>query len=107
MLTISDFQKVELVVGKVKEAHAHPNADKLIVLKVDLGEEEDRTLVAGLRSHYELEELVGKSIVVVANLEPVKLRGIESRGMLLAAQDGEQVVVLTLAKEVAPGSKIR
>jgi methionyl-tRNA synthetase len=106
MITISDFQKVELVAGKVLQVEPHPNADKLIVLKVDVGEDEPRTLVAGLRHHYSEEELTDKTIVVVANLEPVKLRGVESHGMLLAAQDGEQVVILTLDKPVSPGARV-
>ena len=106
MISIADFQKIELVAGKVKQAEPHPNADKLVVLKVDLGEAEDRTIVVGVRGHYQPDELVGKTVVVVANLQPVKLRGVESRGMLLAAQSGPDVVLVSLDKEVKPGSKV-
>ncbi len=105
-ITIADFAKVELKVGRVKEASDHPNADRLLVLKVDVGEEEDRQLVAGIRAHYPAESLVGKNIIVVANLQPAKLRGIESQGMILAARSGEDVVVLTTEKEASPGSAV-
>src|SRR6266540_5799222 len=88
MITIEEFGKVELRVATIKAAEPHPNADRLLVLKIDLGTEE-RQLVAGIRAHYTPEELVGKQIVVVANLQPVTLRGVESQGMLLAASDGE------------------
>jgi methionyl-tRNA synthetase len=105
MIHIDDFRKVELRVGLVKSAEAHPNADKLLVLKVDLGAEE-RQIVAGIRKHYQPEELVGKHVVVVANLETATLRGLESQGMLLAASDGERVVFLTPEKTIAPGAKV-
>ena len=106
MITIEDFSKVELRIATVKTVEPHPNADKLLVLKVDLGGEE-RQLVAGIRAHYAPEELVGKQIVVVANLQPAKLRGMESRGMLLAASDGDRVVVLSPEKLVSPGSQVK
>ena len=106
MIGYQDFKKVELKVGKVLSVGDHPNADKLLVLRVDLGEEAPRTLVAGLKGHYTPEQLEGKLIVVVANLEPAQLRGVASNGMLLAAQDGEKVVILALDEEVAPGSPV-
>lgn len=105
MITIEQFQQVELRVATIKEATPHPNADRLLVLKVDLGTEE-RQIVAGIRAHYQPEELVGKQIVVVANLEPAVLRGIESQGMLLAASDGERIVVLSPEKAVTAGAKV-
>jgi len=105
-ITIGDFAKVELKVGKVTEVAEHPNADRLLVIKVDVGEDADRQLVAGIRSHYSAENLVGKNVVVVANLQPAKLRGVESQGMLLAARSGEEVTVLTTEKEAAPGSSV-
>ena len=95
----------ELVIGKVLEAERHPNADRLLVLKIDLGSEE-RQLVAGIKGHYTAEELAGKQIVVAANLEPATLRGVESQGMLLAAADGDRIVILTPEKKVNPGSKV-
>ena len=107
MINIQDFQKVELKVGTVLSVEDHPNADKLMVIRVDVGEEAPRTLVAGLKQYYAYEELTGKQIVVVTNLEPAVLRGVKSEGMLLAAQEGDKVVVLTPDKPIAPGSGVR
>ncbi len=107
MVTIEEFSKIELRVGTVTSVEPHPNADRLLVLKVDIGEEEDRQLVAGIRGHYSPQELVGRQIVVVANLQPAKLRGVESQGMLLAASDGEQVIVLRPEKRTRAGSQVR
>src|SRR5512143_2004994 len=87
-ITIDDFRNIELRVATITAAEPHPNADRLMVLKIDLGDEQ-RQLVAGIRAHYEPASLVGKQIVVVANLEPATLRGVESQGMLLAASDAE------------------
>ncbi len=94
MITIDDFAKVDLRTALVLAAEPHPNADRLLVLRIRLGEEE-RQLVAGIRQHYAPEALVGKTIVVVANLQPAQLRGVESQGMLLAVRDGDAVRVLT------------
>ena len=107
-ITYDDFVKLDLRVAKVLEAAAHPNADKLIVLTIDLGDHQ-RQIIAGLRQWYAPEDLVGKSIVVVANLEPRKMRGLESNGMLLAASVGEDrsdVVVLTTDRQTPSGSLI-
>ena len=104
-ITIDDFMRVDLRVGTIRKAEPHPNADRLVVLSVDLGEEQERQLVAGIRAHYEPEALVGKQIVVVANLKPAKLRGVESRGMILAASDDSGVHVLAPDAPTAPGSK--
>ena len=104
-ITIDDFKKVELRVAVVKSVEPHPNADKLLVLKVDMGGAE-RQLVAGIRGHYEPQALVGRRIVVVANLQPAVLRGVESQGMLLAARDGAKIVLLTTDQEVAPGAGV-
>jgi len=106
MISFQDFQRVEMKVGKVLSVDDHPQADKLYVLRVDLGEERPRTLVAGLKPYYTAEELAGKLLVVVTNLEPARLRGIESQGMLLAAQDGDSVIVLSPEKDIAPGAKV-
>ena len=105
MITIDDFRKVELKIATVKAAEPHPNADRLMVLQVDLGDEE-RQICAGIRNHYAPEDLIGKQIVVVANLETAKLRGLESQGMLLAASDDGRVIVLTPEKSVQPGAKV-
>lgn len=106
MITIDEFAKVELRVATIKAVEPHPNADRLLVMKIDLGDEE-RQLVAGIRAHYTPEDLVGKQIVVVANLQPATLRGVESQGMLLAASDGERVIILSPEKVVAAGAKIK
>jgi methionyl-tRNA synthetase len=105
MISIEEFRKIELKIATVKSAEPHPNADKLMVLQVDLGGEQ-RQIVAGIRNHYGPEELVGKQIVVVANLEPAKLRGLESQGMLLAASDEGGVIILTPEKSVQPGARV-
>jgi methionyl-tRNA synthetase len=105
MISIDDFRKIELKVATVKSAEPHPNADKLMVLQIDLGSEQ-RQICAGIRNHYAPEDLVGKQIVVVANLETAKLRGLESQGMLLAASDEGRVIVLTADKPVLAGAKI-
>jgi len=105
MISIDEFRKVELRVATIRSAEPHPNADKLMVLQIDLGSEQ-RQICAGIRSHYTAEELVGRQIVVVANLETAKLRGLDSQGMLLAASDEGRVIILTPEKSVQAGSKV-
>lgn len=106
MITIQDFKKVELKVGKILKVEDHPDADKLVVMRVDVGEDSPRTLVAGLKEYYANEDLQGKSCVVVTNLEPAQLRGVKSNGMLLAAQDGDRVVLLNTDEGISPGSPV-
>lgn len=105
MVSIDEFRRIELKIATIKKAEPHPNADKLLVLQIDLGSEE-RQIVAGIKGHYAPEELVGRQVVVVANLETAKLRGVESQGMLLAASDGDRIVILTPEKQVSPGAKV-
>jgi len=106
-IAIEDFTKLEFRVGLILEATAHPKADKLLVLKVRLGTEE-RTIVSGIRQHYQPEELTGKKIVLVTNLKPVKLRGVLSQGMILAAEDAAgHLSIVTLDRDVADGSEVR
>jgi methionine--tRNA ligase beta chain len=105
MISIDEFRKVELIVATIKSAEPHPNADKLMLLQIDLGTEQ-RQICAGIRNHYTPEELVGRQIIVVANLETAKLRGLESQGMLLAASDEGRVVILSPEKAVQPGAKV-
>ena len=93
-ITYEDFAKLELRIAKVLEARHHPNADKLMLLQVDVGDQQ-KQIVAGIRAHYSPEQLVGKLIVIVNNLAPAMLRGEASNGMLLAATSGENVIVLT------------
>jgi methionyl-tRNA synthetase len=107
-ITIDDFAKVQLRVGKVLECRKHAKADKLLVMKVDIGTEV-RQICAGMAPYYPPEELVGKLIVVCVNLAPRMLRGEESNGMMLAATDASdagRVIFLSPEKGVAPGSKI-
>jgi len=105
-ITFDDFLKIDLRVAEIKTCEDIEGADKLYKLTIDMGEE--RLIVAGIKQYYSKEELVGKRIAVVANLEPRKLRGIMSHGMLLAASndDRSSIVLLTLDKTITNGSKI-
>src|SRR5262245_31719402 len=104
-VSIGDFKRIELRVARVLEARPHPNADKLILLKVDVGDQQ-KQIIAGLKQWYAPETLVGRLIIVVNNLQPAMLRGEESNGMLLAATSGGQVIFLTPERDCLPGSKI-
>ncbi len=108
-IDIADFARIELRVGEVKTAERIPKADKLLLLSVDVGEEKPRTILAGIAQYYEPESLVGRKIVVVANLKPRKLRGYESQGMLLAASIGEEgkPVIATFAEDVPNGARLK
>ncbi len=105
LIEYDDFAKVQLRAATVLEAIRHPNADRLLVLKVDAGEPEPRTIVAGIASKFAPEDLIGRQIVIVANLKPAKLRGIESQGMLLAA--GGPAVVDLVGVAADPGTIVR
>jgi len=105
-ITIDDFAKLELRVAKILEAHRIEGADKLLRLIIDLGDEK-RQIVAGIAKHYLPEELVGKKIVVVANLKPAKLRGVESQGMLLAASIGDELTLITPEKDIKEGARVK
>ncbi len=107
MITIDDFSKVELKVGTVLSAEEVEGAEKLIKLMVDLGEEKPRQVLAGVKQWYKPSDLVGKQVVVVANLEPRMMMGLESQGMMLAADSEDGPVFLTPQKEVPPGTKVR
>jgi len=104
-ISIDEFGKVDLRVARVLECEKVQGADRLLKLKVKIGEE-TRQLVAGIALHYSPEEMLGKEIIVVYNLRPAVLRGIESQGMLLAAKDGERLAVLTVDREVKDGSRV-
>lgn len=112
MIAFEDFAKVDLRVARVVEAENHPGADRLLKLQLDDGSGTPRQICAGIRGHYEPGDLVGRSIVIVANLEPRTIRGEESRGMLLAASDAAKgadersVVLLTPMGEIAPGATV-
>lgn len=112
MITFDEFARVDLRVARVVKAELHPSADRLLKLQVDDGSGQPRQICAGIRANYTPESLVGRLIIIVANLAPRMIRGEESRGMLLAASDAPKqgggderaVVVLTPASEIAPGS---
>lgn len=106
MLTFEEFKKIELKVARIKEVHDHPNADKLYVIVIDLGEK-TKQIVAGIKNSYQKEELIGKQIVVVDNLEPAMLRGVESQAMLLAVQDEKGTFIIAPEREVQAGSVVR
>jgi methionyl-tRNA synthetase len=106
LIGIEDFMKVDLRVGKIVSAERVEKSEKLVRLKVDIGTE-TRQVVAGIGKSYPPEELMGKSIVIVANLKPAKLMGIESQGMLLAASSGDLLAVATFDRETRPGSRVK
>ena len=111
MISFEDFAKVDLRIATIVQAEPHPNADRLLKLQLDDGSGEPRQICAGVREHYDPEDLLGKQIVIVANLEPRVIRGEESRGMLIAGSDspdGEnrRVVVLAPMSELSPGSMV-
>ncbi len=105
LMSIEEFNKWDLRVAQVLSAERIPKTDKLIKMKINLGEE--RTLVAGIGRDYAPEDLVGKSIVVVANLKPTQLRGVESQAMLLAAGDGKSLTLVVPEGAVPPGAKVK
>lgn len=106
MITIDDFKKIELRTAKVLSAEPVPNSEKLLRLLVDCGDPEPRQILSGIAAYYTPESLVGRTIIIVANLEPRQMMGLESRGMVVAAGD-EMPVLLTTSAELPPGSKIR
>lgn len=107
MISIDDFAKVELKVGTVQEAEFIEGSDKLLKLKVDLGEEESRQVLSGIRRWYNPESLVGKQFVFVVNLEPRTMMGLESQAMIMAAGTEKKPVLLKPSSKVPPGSKVR
>jgi methionine--tRNA ligase beta chain len=107
-IAFSEWEKFQFVVGRIERVEEHPKADKLYVMEVDLGTEV-RTLVAGLKKHYSKEDLVGKRVIVFANLEPAVIRGVRSEGMVLAAvnDDESSVILLAPEKDIELGSRVR
>jgi len=106
-MTFADFQKMDLRVGEIVSAEEIEGADKLYRVTVDLGGEK-RTMVAGIKQHYAKEELAGKKVLVLINLEPKKIRGVESHGMVLCAHnaDRSRLVCTTVEKEIEAGAKV-
>jgi len=114
-IKFEDFAKIDFRVATIKQAEYHPNADRLIKIQLDDGSEEGRQICAGIRGHYEPEDLIGKQVIVVANLEPRKIRGEMSNGMLLAgsalanpddSESERSVILLTTMTPLPPGSTI-
>ena len=106
LVAYADFAKLELRIAKILAAREHPNADKLLLLQVQVGEVQ-KQIVAGIRGHYTPDALVGRQIVIVNNLEPAMIRGEESNGMLLAASDTAGVVLLRPDRDCEPGSGVK
>ena len=106
LITIDDFAKVELRVVQVKHCEPVPDADKLLKLILDAGGDDERQVVSGIAKYYTPEEMVGKKLILVSNLKPAVLRGIESQGMILAATKGKKLSLVTIEGDLPPGSKI-
>lgn len=109
MINIEDFKKVEAIIGEIKSVEVVEGADKLLKLEVDLGEEESRQILSGIREYFEdPQELVGKKCPFVANLEPRTIRGFESNGMIMATSDkeGNGFSLLEAGEDITPGSKV-
>jgi len=106
MIPFEDFKKLSIKIARIKEVKDHPNADKLYVIKIDVGGEE-KEVVAGIKKAYKPEDLKEKLVVVVDNLETATIRGVESKGMILATHDGDKLAVLSPDKDVSPGSTVK
>jgi len=106
MASIDDFRKLELRVAEIKEVNDHPNADKLLVLTLDVGDKQ-KQVVAGIKNFYSKEALLGRQVILVDNLDPVVLRGVESQGMILAASDESGLAVVSPEKKIKPGSIVK
>jgi len=106
MISFEEFKKLSIKIAKIKEVNDHPNADKLYVVKIDTGSGE-LEVVAGIKNSYSKEELIDKLVVLVDNLEPATIRGVESKGMILATHDGEKLALLSPDKDMSPGSIVK
>ena len=106
LITFDEFKKIEIRTAKILDVRDHPDADKLYIVDIDLGSEK-RQIVAGIKKHYTPQELIGKDVAVIVNLQPAVIRGVESNGMLLAASDSEMLSILTLDKSLPLGSTIK
>lgn len=106
MISYEDFQKLEIKVAEIESVMPHPNADRLYVLGIKVGEVR-KTIVAGIRAHYTEEDLKGKKIVIIDNLQPAMIRGIESNGMLLAASDVNTLTLIVPERPIPDGAKVK
>lgn len=106
MATIEDFRKLEFKVAEIKEVNDHPNADRLYVITLDVGDK-TKQVVAGIKNSYTKEDLIGKQVVVVDNLDPAVLRGVESQGMILASSDEEGIAIVSPLRKIKLGSIVK
>jgi len=106
MASYEDFQKLDIKVAEIENVTPHPNADRLYVLGIKVGETH-KQIVAGIRAHYSEEQLKGKKIVIIDNLEPAVIRGVESQGMLLAASNETTLTLIIPERPIADGSKVK
>ena len=105
-VSLEEFKNFQFRVGEIENVAPHPNADRLYVLTVKVGEVQ-KTIVAGIRKHYGEEELRGKKVVVIDNLAPATIRGVESQGMLLAASEGEMFTLIVPERPISSGAQVR
>ena len=105
MITFDQFKAMDIRIAKITSCEDHPNADKLYVVTVETGSE-TKKLVAGIKMHYSKEELINKEVVILNNLQPATIRGVQSNGMVLATKDGEKLAILVPEKEVRVGSPV-
>ncbi|MBM3244069.1 MAG: methionine--tRNA ligase subunit beta [Candidatus Omnitrophica bacterium] len=106
MVTIADFKKIELKIAQIKDVQEHPNAEKLLILTLNVGDKV-KQVVAGIKNAYTREMLIGKYVVLVDNLEPALLRGVESQGMVLAGSDDSGIVIISPERPLKPGSIVK
>ena len=106
MVTIEEFKKLEIKIAVIKEVADHPNADRLYIITLDLGDK-TKQVVAGIKSSYTKEELIGKQVVIVDNLTPAVLRGVESQGMILATSDAEGITLISPERKMQLGSVVK
>ena len=106
LITFDEFKRIEIKTAKILDVRDHPDADKLYIVDIDLGSEK-RQIVAGVKKHYTPQELIGRDVAVIVNIQPAVIRGVESNGMLLAASDSEMLSILTLDKSLSSGSTIK
>jgi len=106
MVTIEEFKKLEIKIAVIKEVVDHPNADRLYIITLGLGDK-TKQVVAGIKSSYTKEELIGKQVVIVDNLAPAVLRGVESQGMILATSDAEGIALISPERKMRLGSVVK
>jgi len=106
MISFDDFKKLEIRIAEIISAEEHPDADKLLLLKINIGDEE-RNVVAGIKAHYNPDELIGKKVTVITNLEPATIRGQESQAMILVASNDDGLCLIVPEKDITPGAIVK